>query len=193
MLTHKGIEYAGLLYNSPEMLDLRRNLGDRISVDIRIDRSDLGSVIVLHPESGIPYRVPCVRLDYAQGLTEWQHDVCKRYSRERMQQQGDVDSWLDALLEISDIVAKEMKLGRRKGVTRQRLARWSQGKKAVPESNLVNESAPVQSLLPPVAADLQVQGSVDAAQAQTSVAGSTIVRKRFAPVFVDRANGATDE
>ena len=40
VLSHKGIEFAGLVYNSPELGDLRRLLGDRINVDVRVNRSE---------------------------------------------------------------------------------------------------------------------------------------------------------
>lgn len=47
------------------MTELRRLLGDRLDVEIRFDPSNLGSLIVLHPERKTPYRVPCLRPDYS--------------------------------------------------------------------------------------------------------------------------------
>lgn len=49
-LTHKGIELNGLLYNSPELTDLRRQLGDKLDVEIRVNDADLGQIIVLSPD-----------------------------------------------------------------------------------------------------------------------------------------------
>ena len=190
VLSHKGIEYAGLVYNSPEMGELRRHLGDRLEVDVRLDRSNLGSVIVLHPERGTPYRVPCLRADYAEGLTEWQHGVCKRYAREKLQADGDVDAWLDSLLEISEIVQREMKLGKRKGTTRERMARWSQSRPAVADSA---ESASVATRVEdavqrPSPANAPTV-SVTPPEPPPSIPGASVmpvIRKRFAPVFEQR-------
>ena len=184
VLSHKGIEYAGLIYNSPDMGELRRHLGDRLTVNVRLDRSNLGSVIVLHPERGTPYRVPCLRPDYAEGLTEWQHNVCRRYTRGKHEANGDVDAWLDSLLEISDIVHKEMKLGKRKGVTRERIARWSEGKQTT-VGQIVDTAPPV------VTNETATPVSLNAAltspdSAGPSIGTPSITRKRFAPVFEER-------
>lgn len=164
VLSHKGIEFAGLLYNSPDLTALRQHLGARLQVDVRIDRSDLGSVIVLHPERGTPYRVPCLRQDYAAGLTEWQHNVCKRYARDIRKSNPTVDDWLDALIEISDIVCNEMKLGKRKGVTRERIARWSEGK----QGTVATDADPKPVSLFPKKADTLPDGSVASTEAASS-------------------------
>jgi putative transposase len=188
VLSHKGIEYAGLQYNSPEMTDLRRYLGDTLRVDIRIDRSNLGSVIVLHPERGTPYRVPCLRPDYAEGLTEWQHNVCKRYAKEKNQAGADVDAWLDSLLEISEIVRREMGLGRKKGVTRERIARWSEGKQVIPEADakqVINVSPARPEPVTPIPIAKVVDQAVPLPVSPTfEVPKAT--RKRLAPIFEER-------
>lgn len=187
ILSHKGIEYAGLVYNSPEMGELRRHLGDRLDVVVRIDRSNLGSVIVLHPERGTPYRVPCLRPDYAEGLTEWQHGVCKRYAREKLKADGDVDAWLDSLLEISDIVEREMHMGKRKGATRERMARWSQNKPAA-VTDVATTSTATAAPLPAT----QPKVAIAPPAAETSTLSlAPVVRKHFTPVFEQRE--PTDE
>lgn len=195
VLTHKGIEFAGLVYNSPEMTELRRQLGDKLDVEIRVDRSNLGSIIVLHPERKTPYRVRCLRPDYAEGLTEWQHKVCKRYAREKYNAENDVDAWLDALLEISEIVSKELKLGKRKGASRERMARWREGKQdasRAPESEVqampaeaataaVSDAEPATALPPP-------QAPIQTTQPVTAqpVGMQPTERKRFVPIFEQR-------
>lgn len=190
ILSHKGIEYAGLVYNSPEMGELRRHLGDRLDVVVRIDRSNLGSVIVLHPERGTPYRVPCLRPDYAEGLTEWQHGVCKRYAREKLKADGDVDVWLDSLLEISDIVERELRMGKRKGATRERMARWSQNKPAA-GTDVATTSTATAAPFPALPAT-QPKVAIAPPAAETSTLSlAPVVRKHFTPVFEQRE--PTDE
>lgn len=177
-LSHKGIEYDGLRYNCEELGELRRDLGDVLDVQIRFDRSNLGSIIVLHPKYGSPYSVPCLRPDYAEGLTEWQHKVCKNYASKKLQEPGDVEDWLDALLEISEIVEREVLTRKRKGKTRERIARWSEGRaattKAVPPPA---RPAPLPAMVPVVAST-----EVTAPVAQTAPA----MRRRFQPVFDER-------
>ena len=178
VLSHKGIEFAGMLYNSLEMRDLRARFGDRIEVDVRVDRSDLGHVIVLHPQTREPLRVPCLRQDYAAGLTEWQHNVCRKFARDRFASGENVDNWLDALHKISDMVSKDLRLGRRKGVVRERIARWSEGKQAPSGARTGHsESAPPQASTP---------AAMPAQSTPVATIAPSVVRKRFKPLVEDR-------
>ena len=186
VLSHKGIEFAGLVYNSPEMGDLRRQLGDRIDVDVRVNRSNLGSVIVLHPERGTPLRVPCLHKEYAEGLTEWQHSICKRYARKRFNSEGDVDAWLDSLLEICDMVRQELNMGKRRGVTRERMARWSEGKQVI-AANSVEDASIKSGVI--AGKPLQKGKTIEAIPATTQTAQElfpVVARKYFTPIFEDR-------
>jgi putative transposase len=186
VLSHKGIEFAGLVYNSPEMGDLRRHLGDRINVDVRVNRSNLGSVIVLHPERGTPMRVPCLQKEYAEGLTEWQHSVCKRYARQRLNSEGDADAWLDALLEISEMVRTELNMGKRRGVTRERMARWSEGKQVIAQDSV---EVPLKKPDTKTKKSLQKAATAEPPATTTNTAPALfppVVRKHFTPIFEDR-------
>jgi len=44
VLTHKGIEFEGLLYNSPEMTTLRMQLGEKLDVEICVDDGNIGKL-----------------------------------------------------------------------------------------------------------------------------------------------------
>ena len=68
-LTHKGIELDGLLYNSPELSDLRKRYGEKLTVELRIDDSNIGEIIVVCPKTGDLYRVSALHSDYAAGLS----------------------------------------------------------------------------------------------------------------------------
>ena len=179
VLSHKGIEFAGLRYNSPEMGDLRRTYGDRLEVDVRIDRSNLGQVVVLHPERKTPYSVPCLRPDYASGLTEWQHNVCKQHAKRQNRSTAEVDAWLDALLEIREIVQRELKQGKRKGTTRERIARWTAADQSAEKRNEPGASVePLQIVnVPPMKSPASPTGGSENAAAK---------RKRFVPIIEDR-------
>lgn len=113
VLTHKGIELNGLFYNSSELGDLRRKLGDKLKVDIRVDDSNLGSIVVLSPDKKQIYKVPALRFEYANELSSFQHKMCKRYAQNHLGR-NDVEAYLEAQLAIQEIVSKESSSGRKK-------------------------------------------------------------------------------
>jgi putative transposase len=126
-LDHTGVVYKGLDYNSAELVEVRREVGAEIKdIRVRFNKSDLGSVVVLHPITEAPIRAQCLRQDYADGLTEWQHDLCRRYAGEQGWDEDDPDSWLDALVAIHDLVQDQQALWGGKVHTGRRVARWKQ-------------------------------------------------------------------
>ncbi len=121
VLTHKGIELDCLFYNSPEMSDLRKRYGEKFEVQLRIDDSDIGHIMVVCPHTGDLYRVPALHADYANGLSRWQHGVCKNFAAKEFKK-SDPETWLEAKHEISRMVHEEF-LTKAKG-TRSRAARY---------------------------------------------------------------------
>lgn len=189
-LTHKGIELYGLLYNSPELADLRRKLGDKLDVDVRVDTSDLGKIYVLSPDGRQHiYHVPALHARYASGLTEWQHRVCKRFAAQRLEQYSS-DGWLEAKVQIAMLIEQE--LLHKKQKNRTRIARYN--------SNAANTfpkpegKEPVQIMSSDLGAGLADQ--VIAAKSleipdqneKDALLGATadIVRRKFKPVYRQR-------
>ena len=121
MLTHKGIELNGLLYNSPELTALRRRRGDRFEVEIRVDATDIGTIIVLPPDKEQPIRAHALVAEYARGLSEWQHKVIRRYAA-RNSGRSDFQSWVEAKRQIAELIDQE--LMHRKSKSRKRIARY---------------------------------------------------------------------
>jgi putative transposase len=109
-LSHQGIEFDSLFYNSPEMTDLRRRFGAQLEVDIRVNDSDIGSLHVIGPDGEI-YEVPALNSDYAKGLTRWQHKIIRRYAARILGQHDDM-GWRQAKHQISEIVRKRLGLGK---------------------------------------------------------------------------------
>lgn len=114
VLNHKGIEYIGLFYNSPELTDLRRREGDRLKVDIRVDENDLGSIYVLTPRTNTPIRVPCTNPDYATGTSAWQHKVFKKLQAERRPSQADAYGWIESKREIQRMFEEQIRVRKHK-------------------------------------------------------------------------------
>ena len=121
LLSHKGIEHERLLYNSPELTALRRELGDTLRVEIRVDDADIGKIIVLSPDkSQRMFVVPAVDSAYASGLTLWQHKVIRRYAAEYL---NTVDPMrlIEAKQALSELVAAEFVRKKGKGGKRAAL------------------------------------------------------------------------
>lgn len=112
-VTHKGIEINNLLYNSPELMQLRRQYGEDLTVEIRVDESDVGHLYVILKDNQGYIEVPALNQDYAKGLTLWLHDICRSYASKHFKK-TDVYSYARAKTEIREIVEKELKLKRRK-------------------------------------------------------------------------------
>jgi putative transposase len=125
-LDHSGVVYKRLWYNNPELVEMRRELGDEAAtVDIRVNLSDLGHLVVLHPVTNAPIRVRCLQFEYADGLTDWQHSLCKKYAFDH-ELDDDPDAWLDSLLEIHEQVIGESERWSKKMPTGMRVGRWKQ-------------------------------------------------------------------
>jgi len=125
-LTHKGIELYGLLYNSPELTILRRDLGDKFDVEIRVDAADIGKIIVFSPDKRQMFTVHSLSPKYAAGLSEWQHRVCKRYAA--AQNEFEAEGWLEAKLRIAELIQNEVL--HKKQRTRSRIARYNENVKS---------------------------------------------------------------
>ena len=111
-LTHKGIEFEGLFYNSPELTELRRKEGANLIVEIRITEDDIGSIYVLSPKTSKAYTVPALDCEYANGISLWQHKVIKNYQRRHFDKDYGVDGWLQAKNEIARLIDESLKLKR---------------------------------------------------------------------------------
>jgi putative transposase len=183
-LTHKGIELYGLLYNSPELTTLRRNLGDKLEVEIRVDAADIGKIIVLSPDKRQMFTVHSLSPKYAAGLSEWQHRVCKRYAA--AQNKFEAEGWLEAKLRIAELIQNEVL--HKKQRTRSRVARYNENAKSVvsvePTTPQINDIA---TSVRQVAK--QPREPVNAPAAANPVDGPQFAeapKKTFKPVLRDR-------
>lgn len=113
IVSHKGIEINNLLYNCPELMQLRRERGDTFKVEIRVDESDIGHLYVMLGSGQGYIEVPALNLDYAKGMTLWLHKICREYAKKHFKK-ADVYSYARAKTEIREIVENELKLKRKK-------------------------------------------------------------------------------
>jgi putative transposase len=139
VLTHKGIELDGLFYNSTDLVELRRLLGDVLNVEVRVDDGDIGHIMVFSPKKDRIFKVPALRRDYANGLTAWQHKVCKHYAQQHMEGRYDPTAWLEAKARIAELLEDDS--ARKKSFkTRMRQARY--------EEDLSQKPAPISDVRP---------------------------------------------
>jgi putative transposase len=145
LLTHKGIEFEGLFYSSPEVNDLRIKGGSNLEVEIRVDESDIGSIYVVCPKTNSTYRVPARNIEYANGISLWQHSIFKKWQRERNPLNQNPYGWLKAQEEIQHRIEEDLHLKRRR--TRMRVARYREASEKAP----AQKSVPGTTLIRPVA------------------------------------------
>ncbi|MDO9365711.1 MAG: Mu transposase C-terminal domain-containing protein [Methylotenera sp.] len=152
-VTHKGIEINNLLYNSPELMQLRRKYGEELTVEIRIDESDIGHLYVILKDHQGHIEVPALDKDYASGTTLWQHKICRKYAKENFNK-VDVYSYARAKTEIREIVENELKLKRKKSNSKiarhndanQQAAIKAAAKSAVNKAQKIGSKKPDKSL-----------------------------------------------
>lgn len=153
-LSHKGIRCNRLDYNSDDMVSLRRQYGDKLELDIRIDESNLGHIHVKHPETDGYIEVAVINKEYAEGISLWQHNVFRNYAVQHLKKDNPV-GWAQATVEIAAIIEREIK-GKRRSRTNSKLGRFQEateeGRKSTARKIAkVVESSPIPLIpaLPP--------------------------------------------
>ncbi|UCV07004.1 Mu transposase C-terminal domain-containing protein [Dechloromonas denitrificans] len=108
-LTHKGIEINSLFYNSPEVQLISRRLGNNLTVTVRYQADNLGEIHILVPDTNAYLAVPALDHEYAQGLTLWQHTVCRRYAKRQLDGRTDTTALAEAKRRITELVQEDFK------------------------------------------------------------------------------------
>jgi putative transposase len=189
VLTHKGIEFEGLFYNSPDMTKLRMQLGETLDVETSVDDGDIGKIVVFSPDKKRMFVVPALAQAYAKGLTAWQHKVCKRYANREMLKY-DSTGWLEAKERIAELIRNELALKKAKVKTRTRVGRYTDnGSQAGPQDAEPNTNVlvPVPSASLPETRPAPTHSTT----APTEVLLSRVAPPRFAPVI--RQRSASDD
>lgn len=195
VLSHKGIELYGLNYNSPELTVLRRKLGDKLEVEIRVDTADLGHIVVLSPDHRQTFKVPALQFDYANGLSEWQHRVCKRFAA-REANRYSPDAWLEAKDRIRELVDAEFMHKKQK--TRTKIARYKNmdakpAGQPVPRPAAL-EAPPSPAPVPPVTIPAEPPPAVPPLTAADLATNTAPKReRRLKPIYRDRSPAALAE
>ncbi len=110
-LTHKGIQFKNLQFNSAALRDLRENEGADLDVDVSVNEDDLGRIYVIWNNTTI-LEAKALNFEYADGLTAWQHEKFQEYQKEH-NLPDDPDGWLQAKEAVRCIFQEEFAVGRR--------------------------------------------------------------------------------
>jgi putative transposase len=122
VLAPRGIAYEGLLYESAELRDLRDRYGTNLSVEVRIDESNLGTIQVMYPPTGIVVTGKALSFEYANSISLHQHRMFKKYQMDELPEAPGPEGWLQAKEYISRLIARDFSLKRKR--SRKRTARF---------------------------------------------------------------------
>lgn len=122
-LWHYGIELHKLRYNCKELFPIRYQHGEKVNVQVRFNRGDLGHIYVIHPSTGEAIKVPAVELDYASGLRLEVHELICREVREAGLVETNPLNLAKAKERIREVIGQM--LGGKKLQQRKRAARLS--------------------------------------------------------------------
>lgn len=146
---HTGVElHGGLFYNSPALSIVRSRLNGKTTL-VRFDAENLGTIHVYDPVEQVYIPATCTELQYAEGLSLWQHDVIKAYRRKCAKEDEDPISLAQAKAEIQQMVEKAWRKPSKTG-SKQRESRWMLGGGAVGLD--ITKDLP-ESAKPPVVTD----------------------------------------
>jgi putative transposase len=118
-LNHEGVQFKGLMYNSPELATLRKR--GVAKVNIRINPEDLGEIWVFDEQQGDYFKVRCTFPEYANGLTLPQHLLIRKHANQTNAARVDVDLYLrgkERLRLLMADVSNSKKMSQRKRVAR---------------------------------------------------------------------------
>lgn len=73
-LSHEGIIFKRIFYNSETLRNIRISKGNKAQVICRVDVQDLEKIWVLDEEQNLYIEVPAINPEYAKGLTLFQHN-----------------------------------------------------------------------------------------------------------------------
>jgi len=123
VLWHYGIELFNLRYNSRELSPIRAQLGEKVPVQVRYSRADIGHIYVIHPSTGEAIKVQALAHDYASGLRLEVHQLICKEVREAGQSETNPLQLAQAKERMQAVIGES--LGNRKLQKRKRAARLS--------------------------------------------------------------------
>ncbi|MGZ5801534.1 MAG: Mu transposase C-terminal domain-containing protein, partial [Burkholderiaceae bacterium] len=126
-LTHKGIELFNMFYNSDECQLFRMRKGEKLDVVVRYVPQDLGYIYLQETDTQRVIKVPVTAKyrEYANGLSKWQHKICRTFALNNFKGSSDINALAAAKARIASIVEEQIFQKRR--TLRKREGRFQNG------------------------------------------------------------------
>ena len=105
-LSHEGIQFKKLFYNSPEIRLLRIRQGNRTTASIRVDLEDLSHIWLYNQHSHAYVKIPCVQSEYAANLSLRQHEKIIALLKEKKKLLINTHSLLEAKSKLQVLISK---------------------------------------------------------------------------------------
>jgi putative transposase len=102
-----GVELFGLHYNCRELGLIRRSLARGEKAKVKYDPNDISRIYVWDKVGNSFLMVPALNQEYTAGLTLWQHEAIKKYTRQFLQSLVDAEALCRAKENIQEIVSRE--------------------------------------------------------------------------------------
>jgi putative transposase len=146
VISKKGVELFGLFYNDDCLVKLRSELKKGEKAKVKIDPTNLGLIHVYDRARGRYLPVPAVAREYAEGLSMWQHNVIRRYARQRVDEHVNIIELCLAKERIRAMVSEYagQVRGKRAGV---KATRFLNPERTSPRARIENIAPEVAGLL----------------------------------------------
>jgi len=123
-LRQDGITCDHLTYaNSRRLEEIFEHVGHGTIISYRINTSDLGYLMVMDPRDKTFFKVPCLKQDYAAGLTLIQHQHIKKHIRLNISKKNISEYLYRAKQQIAGQIDEELDANKNKAKTQ--LARYA--------------------------------------------------------------------
>jgi len=147
-----GIELVGLTYSSPELFQMKKEVGEKFKTMVKWDPDDLHMVYVQHPKDHSYWvSVPARNPNYANHLSWVQHRAIRSFAREHFKDIGGQEQLDRARVELqnlwqSQMIKERKKMDYKKAVQMQGL---SSSKIWMPDQEIITDVQykPVQPAL----------------------------------------------
>jgi putative transposase len=106
-LRHDGICLHGLQYVSDALLPIMHAYGEGVRVRVTYDPDDLGVIGVWAPDSQDRIEVRALHIDYASGLRLAEHQLIRKYLRERERNEENPEQLYQARIEIANAMSSQ--------------------------------------------------------------------------------------
>lgn len=120
LLSHEGIQFEHLFYNSHEIKALRILYGDQRKIKCRYDSENLGYIWVQEPQKKYYIKIPCVQFEYAKNTSLFQH---KQVLQEKNQIRKNSHNESELLTSRSALYAKIQSINKKQPIKKRTSAR----------------------------------------------------------------------